>query len=86
MPRYEGIRSEPGRERESERKREEGALEIGVIEKRLEAQAAPSGELLVTGGICSAMMELRGSARPKIPLKSGERSSFVTLEAAAGYT
>lgn len=83
MPSNEGIRSEPGRERERERKREEGAFSTGVMEKRLDAHAAPSGELFVTGGIFVAMMELRGSARPRMPLKSGVRGSSVTLVAAA---
>jgi len=83
MPRKEGIRFDPGRERDNERKREEGAFEVGVIEKRLDAHAAPSGVLLVTGGIISAMMELSGRARPKMPLKLGERFSPATLVAAA---
>jgi len=59
---------------------------VGVIEKRLDAHAAPSGVLLVTGGIVSAMMELSGRARPRIPLKLGERFSPVTLVAAADAT
>lgn len=56
---------------------------MGVIEKRLDAHAAPSGVLLVTGGMVSAMMELSGRARPRMPLKLGERFSPVTLVAAA---
>jgi len=56
---------------------------VGVIEKRLDAHAAPSGVLLVTGGIVSAIMELSGRARPRMPLKLGERFSPVTLVAAA---
>lgn len=83
IPKSEGIRSEPGRERDRERKRAEGAFSTGVMENRLDAQAAPSGALLVTGGIFSAMMELRGSARPRIPLKSAVRGSSATLVAAA---
>lgn len=55
------------------------------MEKRLDAQAAPSGLLLVTGGISYAMMEFRGSARPRMPLKSGARASFWTLFTAAQH-
>jgi hypothetical protein len=54
-----------------------------VIEKRLEAHAAPSGVLFVTGGIVDAIIELRGRARPRMPLKSGARVSSDTLVAAA---
>lgn len=84
IPSAEDTRSEPGRERERERKREAGALSTGVMEKRLEAHAAPSGLLLVTGGMVEAMMELRGRAIPRIPLNLGPRGSFCTLLAAAG--
>jgi hypothetical protein len=36
--------------------------------KRLEENEAPSGSLFVTGGIIVEIMELRGRARPRIPL------------------
>ena len=52
-------------------------------EKRLDAQAAPSGLLFVTGGISVAMIEFRGRAKPKMPLKLGARPSFSTSFAAA---
>lgn len=58
-------------------------MDTGVREKRLDAQAAPSGLLFVTGGISDAMMEFRGGAKPKIPLKSGARASLSTSSAAA---
>lgn len=58
-------------------------MDVGVIEKRLEAHAAPSGVLFVTGGIVDAIIELRGRARPRMPLKSGARVSSDTLVAAA---
>jgi len=85
IPKTAGILSEPGRERARERNRDDGAVEMGVREKRLDAQAAPSGLLFVTGGISDAMMELRGRARPRIPLKLGAKASFSTLLAAAKH-
>ena len=48
MPRREGVRSESGRSRESEKKRRPGAVEAGVILKRLEERIAPSGTCIVT--------------------------------------
>lgn len=83
IPRTAGIVSEPGRERARERKRDDGAVDTGVREKRLDAQAAPSGLLFVTGGISDAIMEFRGRAKPRTPLKLGARSSFSTSFAAA---
>lgn len=68
IPSRDGTVEEPGRSRDRERKRAAGAEETGVIENRLDAQAAPSGALVVTGGMSSAMMELRGRARPRMPL------------------
>jgi hypothetical protein len=56
-----------------------------VREKRLDAQAAPSGLLFVTGGISNAIMEFRGRANPRIPLKLGARSSLPTSTAAAKH-
>src|SRR6266542_1664118 len=66
MPNKDGILSEPGRDKESGRKRAAGAWSTGVMEKRLDAQAAPSGSFVVTAGICAAIMEFRGRAKPKI--------------------
>jgi hypothetical protein len=83
MPRVAGMAVEPRRERDRERKGAAGADEAGVMEKRLEAKAAPSGALVVTGGISPAMIELRGRARPRTPLNVGERGSSVMLFAAA---
>lgn len=60
-------------------------MDIGVREKRLDAQAAPSGLLFVTGGISDAIMEFRGRANPRIPLKLGARLSFSTSSAAAKH-
>lgn len=85
MPKMAGIVFEPGRERARERKRDDGAVDIGVREKRLDAQAAPSGSLFVTGGISDAIMEFRGGANPRTPLKLGARSSFSTSSAAAKH-
>ena len=55
------------------------------MEKRLDAQAAPSGVLFVTGGISDAMTEFRGRAKPRIPLKLVASSSFSTSLAAAKH-
>lgn len=82
MPRYDGIRSEPGRDRQRERKCDAGAF--GVIPKILEENGAPSGVLDVPGGNDSAIMELRGRARPRMPENKGANASFSTLSAAAG--
>jgi hypothetical protein len=60
-------------------------VDIGVREKRLDAQAASSGSLFVTGGISDAIMEFRGRANLRIPLKLGARSSFSTSSAAAKH-
>lgn len=68
-----------------ERKRAAGARLEGVMEKRLEGQAAPSGALDVSGGILLAMIELSGKARPRIPVKSGEIGSLDTVSAAAVF-
>lgn len=82
MPSVDGIVEDPGRERERERKGR-GADVEGVMENRLEANAAPSAALDVTGGMREAIMEFRGSARPRIPSNVGERASLVMLFAAA---
>ncbi len=83
MPSSESTASEPGRERDKERNRAAGACDVGVMENKLYAHAAPSGALDVTGGISWAMMLFNGSARPRMPLKSGARGSSSTSEAAA---
>ena len=59
------------------------ACDVGVMENRLDAHAAPSGALDVTGGTFWAMMLFNGSARPRIPLKSGASGSSSTSDAAA---
>ena len=66
-------------------KREEAADVVGVMEKRFDAHAAPSGELPVTGGMREAMTLFNGRARPRRPLKAEERGSFVTDVAAAVF-
>ena len=66
-------------------KREEAADVVGVMEKRFDAHAAPSGELSVTGGMREAMTLFNGRARPRRPLKVEERGSFVTDVAAAVF-
>ncbi len=81
----EGIVLEPGRSRLKDRKRDSGVEELGVMVNRLEANMAPSGALFVVGCICSSMTELSGKAKPRTPLKSPERGSSLTVEAAAGY-
>ena len=82
MPRRARIVSEPGRERVRKRKRDDGAVNIGIREKRLDAQTALSRLLFVTGGIPDAIMEFRGGASPRTPLKLGARSTFSTISAA----
>lgn len=52
------------------------------MEKRLDAYAAPSRALEVTGGICWATMLLKGSARPRMALKFGAKGLSSTSEAA----
>lgn len=64
-------------------KREDGADVDGERLKRLDANTAPSGESDVVGGSCCAMMELRGSARPRMPSNSYSRGSESTVVAAA---
>lgn len=76
MPNRDGTWSEPGLDKESERKGEAGAEPDGVMEKRLDAQAAPSASFVVTGGREVAMMEFSGRASPRIPLKLDVRGSF----------
>jgi hypothetical protein len=63
--------------------RAEGALETGVMEKRLEAQAAPSGSLVVTAGRRWEMTLFKGRAKPSRPWNDSERGSSMTMLAAA---
>ena len=51
-----------GRARESERNLAEGAVDEGVMVKRLEVKTAPSGAFPVVGGTTLAMIELEGNA------------------------
>lgn len=84
MPRSDGTALDPGRERESERNRDAGAAPTGVTPKRLELKGAPSWPFPSVGAICCEMIELRGSARPRIPSNSYSSGSESTLVAAAG--
>jgi hypothetical protein len=79
----DGTVEEPGRASESERKGAAGAEVAGVMEKRFEAQTAPSGASDVPGGMRSAIIELSGRARPRSPLNVEERGSLVMLFPAA---
>jgi hypothetical protein len=83
MPSCDGTAVDPGRERESEKKRDEGAEPAGVMPKRLEENGAPSRPFPVVGIISSAIRELAGRARPKMPLNPCSRGSESTLVAAA---
>jgi hypothetical protein len=86
MPSIDGTAVDPGRESESEKKRDEGANPAGVIPKRLEENGAPSRPLPSVGAIAFAMMEFKGRARPRIPLNSCSRGSETTVVAAAVRT
>jgi hypothetical protein len=83
MPNSDGTALDPGRAREIEKKRDEGAEEAGVMPKRLEENGAPSRPFPVTGVMACAMREFRGRARPRMPLNSCSRGSESTLIAAA---
>ena len=83
MPSSEVTSGESGRESASEKKRAAGAEPTGVMPKRFEAKTAPSGALPVEGGRMLAMMELSGSARPRMPSKSRSRGSSWTVVTAA---
>lgn len=78
MPRTDGTLSDPGRERARDRKGDDGAV---VMENRLEAQAGPTD--VVAGERVAAIIELRGSAKPRIPLKLGVNGSVLTSVTAA---
>lgn len=86
MPRILGTLSDPGRDSARLRNREAELSDVDVMEKRFNAQAAPSGAFDVTGGIQAAMMLLRGSVNPSMPLNLEERGSESTYDAAAGWT
>jgi hypothetical protein len=77
------MAEDPGRERESEKKRDEGADEAGDMPKRLEENGAPSRASPTTGVMAWAMREFKGRARPRMPLNSYSRGSESTLVAAA---
>jgi hypothetical protein len=83
IPRSDGIASEPGRAKVREKNGCDGAVEAGVMEKRFEENGAPSGLLFSAGGIDCSMTELRGRARPRMPVKSELRGSSDTVLAAA---
>jgi len=80
MPSCDGIALDPGRDRVSEKKRDEGAT---VLPNKLETNEAPSRLLPDTGVMDCAIRELEGRARPKMPLNSCSRGSESTLVAAA---
>ena len=52
------------------------------MENKFDGRIAPSPVLAVAGTFCS-ITESYGSARPKTPLKTGDRGSESTLVAAA---
>jgi hypothetical protein len=83
MPSSDGTALDPGREREREKKRDEGAKLAGVMPRSFEENGAPSRLLPFTGVMECAMRESRGSARPRTPLNSYSRGSESTLVAAA---
>jgi hypothetical protein len=86
MPSIDGTAFDPGRSRESEKKRDEGANPAGVIPKRLEDNGAPSRTFPSVGAIDCAMTEFKGRARPRMPLNSCSSGSETTLVAAAAMT
>jgi hypothetical protein len=83
MPSSDGTALDPGREREREKKRDEGAELAGVIPRRLDENGAPSRPFPITGVMECAIRESRGRARPRTPLNSCSRGSESTLVAAA---
>jgi len=74
---------DPGRDRVSEKKRDEGADSTGVMPNKLEVNEAPSRPFPDTGVMDCAIREFEGRARPRMPLNSCSRSSDSTLVAAA---
>lgn len=85
MPSCDGMALVPGRDRVSEKKRDEGAT--AVMPNKLEVNEAPSRLFPGTGVMDCAIREFEGRARPRMPLNSCSRGSESTLVAAAiGYT
>jgi hypothetical protein len=80
MPSIDGTSLDPGREREREKKRDEGAI---VMSKILEETGAPSRPSLSTVVIVFAMTEFTGRARPRMPSNSCSSASVTTFVAAA---
>ncbi len=83
MPSCDGTALDPGRDRESEKKRDGGADPAGVMPNMLEANEAPSRPFPDTGVMDCAISEFEGRARPRMPLNSCSRGSDSTLVAAA---
>ena len=80
MPSSDGMALDPGRDRVSEKKRDEGAA---VMPNKLEANEAPSRLFPDTGVMDCAIREFKGRARPRMPLNSCSRGSDSTPVAAA---
>lgn len=74
---------DPGRSRESEKNREEGASAEGVMLNKLEEKAAPSATSDEPDGIWEEMYEFRGRASPRIPLNEDDSGSSLTVVAEA---
>lgn len=85
MPSCDGMALDPGRDRVSEKKRDEGADWTAEESNKLEANEEPSRSSLDTGVTDCAIRELEGRARPRMPLNSCSRGSDSTLVAAAAY-
>jgi hypothetical protein len=83
MPSWDEMALDPGRDRVSEKNRDEGAEPTVVMPNRLEANEAPSRLFPDTGVMDCAMREFEGRARPRMPLNSCSRGSDSTLVAAA---
>lgn len=83
MPSCDGMALDPGRDRESEKKRDEGADSTVVVSNKLEVNEAPSLPFPDAGVTDCAIREFEGSARPRMPLNSCSRGSDSTLVAAA---
>jgi hypothetical protein len=83
MPSCDGMAPDPGRDRVSEKKRDEGADSTTVVSNKLEANEEPSRPSPDTGVMDCAISEFEGRARPRMPLNSCSRGSVSTLVAAA---
>ena len=82
MPSCDGMVLDPGRDRVSEKKRDEGADPEPVIPNKLVENEAPSRPPDTEVMFC-AITEFEGRARPRMPLNSCSRGSDSTLVAAA---